>query len=303
MILTFLGTSSMVPTKERNVTGISLEYKGEVILFDCGEGTQRQMNICGINRQRVTKILITHWHGDHVGGLIGLIQTMSQAFHQDPDRSPITIVGPKGTKERMDHLLKMTYFDNKINLKILEIDPKGVETVLETQDYEIKAGYVEHSVPTLAYSFTEKERRRVLMAKLAQKGVRPGPHISKLQQGKDLEYKGKTYSAKDWTVIVPQKKLALVLDTVPCKNATELAKDADVLITEASFTTQHEHKAEEFKHMTAKWAAQLANHAGAKKLYLTHFSQRYKNSLDAQEEANQYFDNVFCAEDFMRIKM
>jgi len=117
MQITFLGTSCMVPTKERNVTGLFLKYKGEGILFDCGEGTQRQMNITGINRNDVTKILISHWHGDHVGGLMGLIQTLGNR-----DEPPtIDLYGPKGTKEFIKHLYKGCVFEARVNLRVHEV--------------------------------------------------------------------------------------------------------------------------------------------------------------------------------------
>ena len=118
--ITFLGTSSMVPTKDRNVQSIHLEYRGEGILLDCGEGTQRQMNIAGINRTKVKKILITHWHGDHVSGLIGLIQTLGNS----KDVSELSIYGPPGTKKSMSHLLETCIFDLTVDLNIVELDLK-----------------------------------------------------------------------------------------------------------------------------------------------------------------------------------
>ena len=116
--ITMLGTSSMVPTKERNVQSIHLDYKGEGILLDCGEGTQRQMNIAGINRTKVRKILITHWHGDHVSGIIGLIQTLGNS----KDVSELKIYGPKGTQDSMNHLLKTCIFDLTVDLEVTELD-------------------------------------------------------------------------------------------------------------------------------------------------------------------------------------
>ncbi|MFQ5475351.1 MAG: MBL fold metallo-hydrolase, partial [Candidatus Nanoarchaeia archaeon] len=120
MQITFLGTSSMVPTKERNVSGIFLEYRGEGILLDCGEGTQRQMNMTGIKRTSVKKVLLSHWHGDHVSGLIGLIQTLGNA----EENARLMIFGPKGTKKRMEHMMNCAAFENKVELVIEELDPR-----------------------------------------------------------------------------------------------------------------------------------------------------------------------------------
>ena len=125
MEITFLGTSCMVPTKDRNVTGIFLDYKGKGILIDCGEGTQRQMNIAGINRNSVSYILLSHWHGDHVSGLIGLIQTIGNQNAQNEDVPVLHIFGPRETEERIEHMLKTCIFDsNKMRLEIHELHPK-----------------------------------------------------------------------------------------------------------------------------------------------------------------------------------
>ena len=131
----------MVPTKERNVAGIFLAYKEEGILFDCGEGTQRQMNICGIKRTRITRIFISHWHGDHVSGLIGLVQTLGN--EENPPK--LEIYGPKGTKESMGHLLKTCIFDQRVDLKIHENTPRhNPETVFETKDVLVQAASLSH---------------------------------------------------------------------------------------------------------------------------------------------------------------
>ena len=158
MQITFLGTSCMVPTKERNVSGIFLSYKTEGILFDCGEGTQRQMNICGIKRTRVTKIFISHWHGDHVSGIIGLIQTMGN--NENP---PILkIYGPEGTKERMHYLLKSCIFDQRMDLQINEIDiKKDIKKIYEDDNFYIEAGKLSHKIHCIGYSFFEEDKIRI----------------------------------------------------------------------------------------------------------------------------------------------
>ncbi|MBS3112613.1 ribonuclease Z [Candidatus Woesearchaeota archaeon] len=299
MELTFLGTSSMVPTKERNVSGIFLSYKSEGILFDCGEGTQRQMNITGIKRTKITKILVSHWHGDHIGGLIGLIQTLGN----EDNLSVVEIYGPNGTKKYMSHLLKSCYFDVKIGLKIVELNPQSIKTFFENEDFILECALLDHGIPCLGYSFIEKNKLKVNTEYLKKNNILDGPHLRKLQEGKSIVYKGKKVNVKNATFVVEGKKVSCILDTALCTNAIKLAKDADILISEAVYTSELAEKGEKYKHMTSKDAALLANKAGVKKLVLTHFSQRYKNSLPLQDDAAMYFDNVICADDYMKLNL
>jgi ribonuclease Z len=299
--ITFLGTSCMVPTKERNVSGIFLSYKNEGILFDCGEGTQRQMNIAGIKRTGVTKILITHWHGDHVSGIIGLLQTIGN----EAEPQKLRIFGPRETKKRMDHMLHTCIFSNKLELEIVELTPKPgeVERFFETEEYALECASLSHGVPCVGYSFVEKERLNIDVAKQKGLGVRDGPHLRKIKEGKEIQYKGKTVKAEDITYKVQQKKITYLGDTEPCAEATDLAQGADILITESTFSSQHIEKAEERFHLNSRDAALLACQADAGKLVLTHFSQRYKTVDELQQEARTHFPNTVCAFDFMKLKL
>jgi ribonuclease Z len=298
--IVMLGTSCMVPTKERNVQGIYVEFKGEGMLFDCGEGTQRQMNIIGINRNKVRKIFITHWHGDHVSGLIGLLQTMSN--NENPQK--VMIFGPRDTKERIAHLMRAVSFeDNRLELEVKEINPNGVERIYDGEEYYIEASYLDHKMPCLGYSFIEKDKRRVSMAAAKKIGLKEGPLVGKLQAGKSVEFKGKTIHPDEVTYVQAGKKLSIVLDTLPCENAYDLARDADLLIAESAYTSDKEEKALEYKHMTTKQAALIATNANAKKLIITHFSQRYKTNSELAEEIKTFFPNSECAYDFMKIKL
>lgn len=290
----------MVPTKQRNVSGLFLKYKTEGILFDCGEGTQRQMNICGIKRTKVTKILISHWHGDHVSGIIGLIQTMGN------NDNPLTIkiYGPIGTKERMHHLLNTCIFDQRIDIKIKEIEPKDkLKKVYEDDDYYIEAAALSHKIPCIGYSFIEKDKIRIDKTFLEKHKIPEGPHMKKLQAGKNIKINDELIKAKDATYIVPGRKIVYIADTVPCKGIMLLAENADIMISEAAYSSALENKAEQYHHMTAKQAGLLASQSQAKKLILTHFSQRYSNTQEIEEDARTVFDNVICAEDFMKISL
>ncbi|MBU1198813.1 MAG: ribonuclease Z [Nanoarchaeota archaeon] len=300
MEIIMLGTSCMVPTKERNVQSIYVEYKGEGILIDCGEGTQRQMNIAGINRNKVRKILISHWHGDHVGGLIGLLQTISN--NENPQK--VTIYGPKETKERIFHLLKAVSFENnRIEIEINELNPKGVEKIFENNDYYIECASLDHRMPCLGYSIIDKDKRKINMAKVKKIGLKEGPQVGKLQRGQSITFKGKTINPDDVSHIQTGKKLSVVLDTQPCTNAYNLAKDADLLIAESAYTSDLEEKGAEYKHMTTKDAGLIATRANVKELIITHFSQRYKTDKELKEEIKTFFQNSRTAHDFMKVKL
>ncbi|MFH1439005.1 MAG: ribonuclease Z [Candidatus Woesearchaeota archaeon] len=299
MEITFLGTSSMVPTKERNVTAIYLDYKGEGILVDCGEGTQRQMNIAGINRLKIKKILLTHWHGDHVSGLIGLIQTLGN--NDEPPK--IKLFGPEGTKERFGYLLKTCVFQNKVEVDIKEVSAKTPEIIFENRDYKIEAVNVKHGISCLAYSFIEKDFRKINMAKAAKFGLKEGPMIGKLQRGQQISVKGKNIMPDDISKMIKGRKVVFVLDTTTCKSCIDISKEADILIMESVYATKLDEKAEKYRHMTAQQAAQIAHQADAKKLILTHFSQRYKTTEEIEQNARDIFPNSVCAFDFMKIKL
>ncbi|MBR9700875.1 ribonuclease Z [Candidatus Woesearchaeota archaeon] len=299
--ITILGTSSMVPTKERHPSAVYLEFKGEGILFDCGEGAQRQMNKASISRAKVRKIFLSHWHGDHTAGLIGLIQTIGNSNYEDE----LHVYGPVETMERFDHLMAATIYENKIAIKVHELKPKEDEvlTVVENDDYIVTCVRADHNCPSIAYAFTEKDRTRVDMAACKKLGITEGPQVGKLSRGEAVDANGKRVLPKDVTYQVKGKKLAYVVDTNPHENLQKIAMHSDVLICEATFNNKHEHKADEFKHMTAEWAAQLASRAEVGRLILTHFSQRYPTVQQHVEEAQAIFPATEAAYDLMRIRL
>ena len=291
----------MVPTKERNVSGIYLEYQGEGILVDCGEGTQRQMNIANINRNKVKKILISHWHGDHVSGILGLIQTISNSAEE----ISLEIYGPKETKKRFMCLMESTYFGNldKIDLKIKDLDIKKQTKFFEDENYYPEAIPLDHGIPTLGYRFIEKDRRRIAVSKVKAIGIPDGPLLGKLQEGKSITFNKTKYSADDLTYIVQGKIISIVMDTSYTKNAVTIAQDADLLICESTYLAKHEEKGEKHNHLTVEQAGLIANNANVKKLVLTHFSQRYKDTKEIKKGAKKIFKNVECAKDLMEIKL
>lgn len=301
LTLTFLGTGSMVPTKERNVQSMVLEYEGELILVDCGEGTQRQMNIAGYSRAKVRKILLTHWHGDHVSGLIGLIQTIFNSDYQHT----LQIYGPKGTKERMRHLQQTVDFENKVSIEIHELTPKKDEILdfYENELYRLSCARVDHSSPTIAYVFREKDKRRVVMATAKKIGLKSGPLIGRLQRGESVTFKGELIKADDVTFLQTGKKIAFIPDTAINDMIPVIAKDADVMVCESTYGDEHEEKARQYKHLTATQASLLAQQAEAQQLFLTHFSQRYTSVEPLLEQAKVHFQKTRLAYDFLKITL
>jgi len=298
--LTLLGTSCMVPTKERNVSGNYIEFQGEGLLFDCGEGTQRQMNIAGINRNSVKHIFLSHWHADHVAGILGLIQTIG-----NKESNPtLHIYGPKETKKRVDHLMAATIFDQQVDLQIHEFEDLQEPTVIcDEKKYQVLAISLHHGVPCLGFKFIEKDRRRMLLTQLKKRGIEPGPVLSELQEGRDIEHNGEVVKADDVTKIVEGKSIAYIADTHFCQQAVDIAKDATVLLCEATYTLDHEANADKHNHLTSQQAGQIAAMANCEKLVLTHLSQRYKNPADILEQAQVIFDNVELGFDFMSVKL
>ncbi|RLE46631.1 ribonuclease Z [Candidatus Woesearchaeota archaeon] len=297
MQITILGTSAMMPTKERNPSAIFLKYKTEGILFDCGEGTQRQMKITGISIPSITRICISHWHGDHVFGLPGLLQTYAAA----ETGKTLHIYGPKGTKKHFKTLFEGMIFEEKTNIKVHEITKPG--KFFENKDFTLEAMPLKHPVPCIGFSFIEKDRRKIKIEKIKKIGIPEGPLLGELQKGKTITFKGKKIKPEETTTIIKGRKITIITDTELNKNCYKLAKNADILISEGTFTSKLKEKAKKYGHLTALEAAQLASKANVKKLILTHFSARYKDITEIEEDARTAFDNVITAYDFMKITL
>lgn len=297
MEIVFLGTSAMIPTKERNHSALLIKYNGESILVDCGEGTQRQFKFAEETATKVTKILISHWHGDHVLGLPGLLQTLSASEYATKEK-PLEIYGPKGTKKHIDLLLQAFPFDNKLKMMVKEVST-GI--FVSTEEYEIETHALDHSVSSLGFVFREKDKRRIDVTKIKKMGIPDGPLLGKLQQNQTILWKNKKVHPKDTTYVVPGKKIGIITDTGQCKACLEIAEEADCLICEATYMEKEAAKAEQYKHLTIKQAALIAHTANVKKLILTHFSQRYKDLSEQTEEAKSVFPTAVLAYDGMKI--
>jgi len=292
--ITFLGTADSVPSASRNHSSILLTYKGENILIDCGEGTQRQFRKAKLNPCKITKILITHWHADHVLGLPGLFKTLSLSGYQ----KKLTLFCPSGTKKRIESMLKL--FNINLNIKVKEVN--GV--FFETNDFYLEAKKMDHKVPCNGYSFVKKGQRRIDKKKLEKLKLKPSKEFRKLKEGKSITVKGKKYHAKDLTFREGDKKITFILDTRINKNAISLAQKSDILISESTFNEELKEKAKEYKHLTAKDAATIAKKSKSKKLYLTHLSQRFdKDHSILLKEAKKTFKESFLVKDLDKISL
>ncbi len=294
--LTFLGTSDAVPTATRNHTAILLESEGENILFDCGEGTQRQFKKAKINPCKLTRLLITHWHGDHVFGIPGLLQTLALNEYN----KSLKVYGPKGTESFMKKILSTFVFRGKQGLEIKEVKGK----FLNEKDFYIEAKEMTHGTPCNAYIFVKKGHIRIDKKKLEKTGLPQIPLLQKLKEGKNISYKGKKYLAKNLTFKEEDKKIAFIFDTSMNKNIIPFVKGSDILICESTFASEMKEKASEYKHLTSHQAAEIAKKAKVKKLILTHISQRYeRDKKKILDEARKIFKNSFLAEDLETLEI
>ncbi len=259
MEIIFLGTGSMVPTKERNHSAVLLMYKGEGILIDCGEGTQRQIKVAGLNLNKITKVLISHWHGDHVLGLPGLVQTMGSLDYE----GDLHIYGPKGTKVRWGNMGKVFLFEDRVKVDAQDVSKTRF---FENDDYYLEALALEHTTACLGFNFVEKDRRRIKKEALRKLGIPDGSHLGKLQDGESIKWDGKIIKPEDVTYLVKGKKVTYIADTKLCGNAIKLAQDADILICESTYANALEEKAARYKHLTAGQAGFIANKANVKRL-------------------------------------
>jgi len=296
MEIKFLGTSAMLPTKQRNPTAVFFSYKNNNILIDCAEGTQRQFRFANISTTRINKILITHWHGDHILGLPGLLQSLGANQYQ----KTLEIYGPKGTSTFFKNMRTWFYFPMNMDIKVKEI---GGGKFFEDQDLELHAYNLDHDVPCLGYVLKEKDKRNIDLSYLKKFGLKQHPILKDLKKGKDIVWKGRKILASKATKITKGKKVSFITDTKYTLNAVKAAKDSDLLICESTWKDELLEKTASIKHMTTKQAAEVAKRAKVKKLILTHFSQRYNDTKDIEKEAKKVFKNVICANDFDEFKV
>jgi len=298
--ITFLGTGSGVPMPNRNHSGIYLRYEDFCFLWDCGEGTQKQIFSSRLNFMKIDRIFISHWHADHWAGLIGLIQTMNL----EKRTRPLEIYGPEAERFVSD-ILDMDYWGCRFGIKPTNVPYQGQEiTTLVKEDlFEIQSIPVKHSIPGVAYCFKENDKINVDIEKAAKLyGLKQGPLIGKLKEKGRIVLKDKEIKLEDVGYVKKGVKAVFSGDTKPSPNVVKLAEGADLLIHESTFG-QEFNDSYDRAHTRAADAAEIAKQAAVKKLILTHFSRRYQDVRPLVEEAKKIFPNTEAARDFLTVKL
>jgi ribonuclease Z len=295
--LTFLGTGASVPTLDRNVAALAVQRDGETILFDCGEGTQRQMMRYGVGFA-FREIFFTHYHADHMLGVTGLLRTMGLQ-----DRSaPVTLYGPRGAQRILGAAITLGIERNKFPVEILEIKPGDR---LTRSEYDIVVFETEHRADTVGYALVEHPRLgRFNPDRARALGVPEGPLWGRL-------HKGETVTSPDGVTVRPSdivgsprpgRTLVYTGDTRPCLSVVQAARCADLLVQEATFGGDEQQRAEETGHSTAAEAARVALDAGVRRLMLTHISSRYnRDASELLAESRAVFPQSLIARDGMTI--
>ncbi|MFA9564330.1 MAG: ribonuclease Z [Acidimicrobiales bacterium] len=289
-----LGTAAQVPTRDRAHNAVLLLWDEVGVLFDPGEGTQRQLTLAGIPVSRVDQVCITHFHGDHCLGLPGIVQRMAL----DRREAPVGVAYPAAGEEYYQRLRHASVFDDHAVTVPAPIEVRG--PVAQVGELTVIAEPLDHRVATFGYRLEEPGGWRMLPERLTALGV-SGPEVGRLQQGEAIEVRGRWIDPDEVRVPRPGQSVAVVLDTRPCRGAVDLARDVDLLVCEATFLESEVALAQLSGHLTARQAGELAAEAGARQLVLTHFSQRYKDTDQFVAEAGEVFGNVVVAEDLARI--
>lgn len=298
--IVFLGTSSQVPTKTRNHNAMFLFWDELGILFDPGEGTQRQMTLAGISARRITHIAITHFHGDHCLGLAGVIQRLSldQAPHA------VQVFFPASGQVFFDRLRNASIFYDAADIvpRPLKVNGNEIVELLKTDTISLHAAALEHSVECYGYRLQEADGRSMVPAKLKEKCL-AGPIVGQLQREGSVTVNNETITLEDVSIVRHGQSVAVVMDTRPCTGSRLLAQGATLLVSESTYLKSESTEAHEHFHMTAEQAAQLARDAGVQQLAITHFSPRYTSHQDFVDEASSIFPNVSVADDLVRVKI
>jgi len=297
--LTVLGSGASLPTLQRHTTSVAAQRGGDLYLIDCGEGTQLQWRRAGLRFSKLRAICISHMHGDHVNGVVGLLQTLALGGREDG----LHLIGPPGLRGYIDaarsHVgLRLTY--------PLQLHESEGGVLLESDGYTLSCAPLDHGLPTLGFRLEEMPRPGRFNVDAARAlGVPEGPLFGRLQRGEVVEL-------DDGSTVEPAQVLgdpragsivAYCVDTRPCEGALQLGRNADLLICDSTFTEELTIEARRRGHSTARQAAQMAAEAGAKRLLLIHASARYHDSRALLQEAGAVFPDVEVAHDLMELQI
>jgi len=295
--VTFLGTAGSLPTPERNPSAVLVNREGEMILFDCAEGTQRQMMRARTGMMRLNYIFLTHLHADHILGIPGLLETMAFQGRENP----ITIAGPVNTIRLVECFKSVCYFSKSFAVQAIELEPGDV---IKMKGFHVRAISTNHSVPSLGYSLEEDMRLGRFNREAAiSLGVTPGPLFGRLQHGQTIEVDGRRIEPHEVMGNPrPGRKVVYTGDTRPAKSVVMASEGADLLIHECALANDMVEWARDTKHSTAAEAAEVARDADVGQLVLTHISSRYsEDTSQLLKEAKSIFERTIVAEDLMSL--
>jgi ribonuclease Z len=294
--LVVLGTASQAPTRHRNHNGYLLRWDAEGILFDPGEGTQRQMLLAGVASSTITRVCVTHFHGDHCLGLPGVLQRLSL----DQVAHPVSVWYPAGGQEFFDRLRRCALYNDTVDVRPRPVPQEGVVDP-GPEPFALVARRLDHRTETLGWRLVEPDGRRMLPERLEAAGI-TGPDVGRLQrEGTIVTADGREVTLAEMSERRPGQVFAFVMDTRFCDAAVALADGADLVVCESTFLERDAELAAAYGHMTAAQAARVAAEAGARRLVLTHFSQRYPDDADFAAEAGAIFPEVVVARDLDRV--
>lgn len=304
MEIVLLGTGAARPTLRRNATSLALLRESEVLLFDCGEATQIQFQKARLKPGKVTRIFISHFHGDHFYGLIGLLTSLQLANRE----KELHVYGPAGLTPYLAFMQELSQFRFQFELVAHEVETGSEVTTWDFADYSVTARPLSHRLLTYGFLLAEHARPGKFDPEAARHlGIPVGPERRQLQMGMNVALAdGRTINP--WQVIgaeQPGGKVAICVDTAPCENAVQLAKETDVLIHEATYDENRADLARLTGHSTIADAARIARKAGAKRLIATHISARYERKDEELllRQARQFFANTTIGEDLMRLEV
>ncbi len=291
--LIVLGTSSQQPTRYRNHGAYLIRWNNEGLLFDPGEGTQRQFIFADIAPPTVTRIFVSHFHGDHCLGL----GSMLMRLNLDKVTHPIHCYYPASGKKYFDRLRYGTIYHEMIEVIEHPVEASGI--VHEDATFRIEAQFLDHGVENIGWRISEHDSIRFDKEKLKIAGIQ-GPLVKELEKAGSIVINDKTIRLEDVSSPKKADSIAVIIDTLPCPEALHLAKGAKLLLAESTYLESEQDLAKRHHHLTAKQAAEIAKEAGVETLVLTHFSARYLDASDFEKEAREIFPHTFAAHDLQR---
>ncbi len=298
MKLVFLGTSAAQPTERRGLSCICLVKEGEILMFDAGESAQISYMKSGLGWNKKMKIFVTHLHGDHCVGILGLLQTMSMQNRTEI----LEIFGPSGIDEFIAANIKVLNFGLSFPILINIIKDKEI---IEEENFSIRICKANHSITAYSYLFEEKDKPgRFNVKKAKELKIPEGELWNRLQNGNQIEINGRIIKSEEVLGEKrPGKKVGISGDTMPTEKLEKFFTGCDYLVFDSTFLNEEKQRAQDTCHSTAKQAATLGKNARVKNLILTHFSARYKNEKGHLDEAGKIHDSVITAKDLLEIEI